>query len=109
MEKFENEHNQCRPSETLKGSGGNPDQGSGYYSRHLSLDQWNKFNVYQRIFGNSREQLPILMILVPIAGIWLPIPTMIGIWSYNLARFPYAFTYTKSVTLTTGPALNSFI
>ena len=109
MEQFEQEHAIARPGETLKGSYGSIDQGNGYYSQHLKFKDWHEFNVQQRINANAWERLPIIMILVPIAGIWLPVPTLVGIWSYNFARLTYACTYTKSPKHRTGPAINLFI
>lgn len=45
---------------------GFPDEGAGMFSRELSYSDWYRFNVHQRIHGNSIEHLswflPLLML-----------------------------------------------
>jgi len=92
MKQFKEEHKKNYP-ETELDLGGNPDSGNGWYSKKLPLADWVRFNTAMRIHLNYVENLPLLILTTPIAGLYCPIPTMVLIWTYALASLIYECGY----------------
>ena len=72
---------------------GYPDCGSGWYSKKLPYADWFKINCGQRVQLNFLEQLPVVMVAVPIAGIKYRFATFVTCVIYCVARLMYGFGY----------------
>lgn len=72
---------------------GYPDVGAGHFARALSYKDWYKFNVHQRIHGNSIEHLSWFLPLLFVQGMFLPrfAATMAGVMF--VGREFYRFGY----------------
>ena len=75
---------------------GYPDNGTGWYSKELKLEEWVKLNSAQRIFANYVEHLPILTICSLVSGIYYINIALICTWVYLLGRYLYAIGYQKA-------------
>ena len=51
---------------------GYPDMGAGFFSRELEYKDWYRFNVHQRIHGNSIEHLSWFLPLLMVQGAFMP-------------------------------------
>mmetsp|Transcript_25345 Transcript_25345/g.29762 ORF Transcript_25345/g.29762 Transcript_25345/m.29762 type:complete len:110 (-) Transcript_25345:193-522(-) len=51
---------------------GYPDTGAGLFARELPYADWYKFNIYQRIHGNSIEHLSWFLPLLFVQGAFMP-------------------------------------
>ena len=95
MKQFEEEHNDAYPDSKIDGNG-NPDTGSGWYSMRLPLKDWISLNSSLRVHLNSLEQLPNIVLTAPIAGFYLPQPTLAFTWGFLFFRLVYAIGYQKA-------------
>ena len=92
MEQFRAEHEKNYPEIEIDGLG-NPDSGTGWYSRGLTLKQWDHMNSEQRVFLNMLEGTPFFFILAPIAGLYFPVPVIVFQSIIIVARVAYRFMY----------------
>lgn len=95
MAQFAEEHKKAYPEGPASDldKGGNPDQGTGWYSNQLPLREWAIFNQAQRVYLNYVEQLPIICLTAPIGGLYVPIPTLVFIWTFAFGRMLYGCGY----------------
>ena len=75
---------------------GHPDCGSGLYSSKLSYRDWFDYNSAVRVHMNFVEQLPIILVLIFLAGLKLPFETFILSVGYFICRLAYPYTYLSS-------------
>jgi uncharacterized membrane protein YecN with MAPEG domain len=99
MSQFEKEHKEAFPEDDITKSIGFPDMGSGYYSKKLAYKDWLRFNNAQRVHYNFLEALPIILILLFIAGLKQPLAALIIGCVYFVARLIYFFSYIKNPNL----------
>ena len=62
----------------------------------LPLKDWMGLNSAFRVHLNSLEQLPNILLTAPIAGFYLPEPTLAFVWGFLLFRLLFAIGYMKS-------------
>jgi uncharacterized membrane protein YecN with MAPEG domain len=96
MAQFEKEHRENFPDDDVTKSIGFPDMGSGYYSKKLAYNDWFRFNNAQRVHYNFLEALPMILILLFIAGLKQPLAALIIACVYFVSRIIYLFSYIKS-------------
>jgi uncharacterized membrane protein YecN with MAPEG domain len=99
MLQFEKEHKEAFPEDDITKSIGFPDMGSGYYSKKLAYKDWFRFNNAQRVHYNFLEALPMILILLFIAGLKQPLAALIIGCVYFVARLLYLISYVKSPNL----------
>ena len=75
---------------------GNPDQGSGWYAKKLDPDAWLELNQALRSHMNWVENLPYVILLPPIAGLFFPIPALVGVSVFFVARILYGAGYNNN-------------
>eukprot|EP00347_Sterkiella_histriomuscorum_P020687 403336863 len=92
MSQFEIDHAKAIDNTKII-NGGYPDSGSGVYSQQLTYKQWFDFNNAIRVHMNYVEQLPLFMTIIFLAGIKLPLPTLILSGLYFVTRFLYTLGY----------------
>ena len=51
---------------------GYPDSGAGRYSKSLPYENWYKFNIAQRVHGNSIEHLNHMIPILLLSGLFYP-------------------------------------
>ena len=74
-------------------NGGYPDTGNGMHTDKLSFDQWFKFNTAMRGHLNFVENLPLMAVLVLLAGFYYPIgAAIIGLILF-ISRIVYILGY----------------
>ena len=91
MDRFTEEHQ--RNFDTKISSIGFPDTGNGKYAQELSYKDWFHFNNAMRVHYNFVEQLPSIMVLIFIASLKSPLPTLILAGLYFVFRFIYTIGY----------------
>lgn len=74
-------------------AGGAPDTGSGYYSKHLSYEDWYKFNSAQRAHMNFVEMVASTLTFTFVAGVYFPIPAAALCLVMIIARIIYCCGY----------------
>ena len=94
MKQFEDEHRLHYPDDKIDGNG-QPDNGSGWYAMKLPLKEWIGLNSSLRIHLNSMEQFPNVILTAPIAGIFMPEPTLAFTWGFVLFRILYWIGFQK--------------
>ena len=92
MEQFKEEHQAAFPG-TEPSVGGFPDAGDGRYARKLGYKEWVTFNNAQRVHMNFVEQLPIVLTILCICGLFLPKITMYVGFINAGARVIYTIMY----------------
>jgi len=69
--------------------------GNGYFSKQLSYEQWYRFNNAQRVHYNFVEALPLLLMLLFIAGLKQPLAALILGCIIFVSRLIYLIGYVK--------------
>lgn len=83
---FAEDHKKEYPENEGVDPTGNPDQGTGWYSKKMPLKEWVEMNTKIRASLNYMETLPLILIPAPIAALYFPLPALgfiIGAWSGN--------------------------
>lgn len=83
---------------------GYPDSGSGIYSSKLTYKDWFDYNSAVRVHMNFVEQLPIVLVIIFLAGLKLPYQTFILSVGYFICRLAYPYAYLSG----SGPNARSF-
>ena len=65
---------------------GQPDQGTGWYSKKFKLFEFVAFNHPVNAQYEALEVLPIIILCGPISCIYYPTPALVFIWVYALSR-----------------------
>ena len=92
MEQFKEEHQAAFPGSS-PATGGFPDCGEGRYSQKLPYADWVKFNNSMRTHLNFVEQLPVVLTILCISGLFLPKVTMYVGFINAGARIIYTAMY----------------
>ncbi|CDW78762.1 mapeg family protein [Stylonychia lemnae] len=95
LHKEELKHSQTQDEPIKSTSKGYPDHGSGVHSMKLSYRDWFDFNNAVRVHMNLIEQLPLIMVLLVLAGLKSPFVTLICAIVYFLLRIVFAVGYFK--------------
>ena len=69
--------------------------GNGYFSKQLSYEQWYRFNNAQRVHYNFVEALPLLLMILFIAGLKQPLAALILGCIIFVSRLVYLIGYVK--------------
>ena len=99
LEQFNEVHKATFGAEKTPDAIGQPDQGTGWYSKRLPLAKWVRFMSAQRIIMNYIEQFPNLIIFTIVSGLYFPIVSIIGVWGTLLGRIIFIVGYKKSPPL----------
>ena len=75
---------------------GQPDQGTGWYSKKLGYKEWVQFNSAQRIIMNYVESFPYLIVSSLVAGFYFCEVAIACVFLTLLGRIAYAVGYKKS-------------
>ena len=67
--------------------------GTGLYSKKLGLKEWDHYMEGVRIQANHVENLPYVLVLPPITGIFFPLPTIVMLGVNLCFRILYMFVY----------------
>ena len=89
------EHKQHFPEGEVDGIG-QPDQGTGWYSRKLPLDKWVAFMSSQRVLMNYVEWMPLIAFFTLICGWLFPLVGIVTSWAIVLGRIMYVIGYLKA-------------
>ena len=92
MDQFNEEHEQAFPG-TTPAVGGFPDAGEGRYAAKLPYEAQMKFNYAMRVHMNFVEQLPMLLSILCISGLFIPKATMYIGFINATARIIYTIMY----------------
>ena len=92
MDQFNEEHEQAFPG-TTPAVGGFPDAGEGRYAAKLPYEAQMKFNYAMRVHMNFVEQLPMLLSILCISGLFIPKVTMYVGFINAGARIIYTIMY----------------
>ena len=95
MNTFEKEHAEAFPG-TSPATGGFPDCGEGRYAQKLPYKDWVKFNNAMRVHMNFVEQLPMMLSILVLSGLFLPKIAMYCGFILAGARAIYAIMYLRS-------------
>ena len=103
MQQFDAEHKAAFPEDDSAPPIGFPDMGNSYFSKQLTYAQWYHFNNAQRVHYNFLEALPMILMLLFIAGLTQPLAALILGCIYFVARLVYLVGYMKG-----GPNMRGF-
>ena len=92
MDQFNEEHEAAFPG-TKPAVGGFPDAGEGRYAAKLPYEAQMKFNYAMRVHMNFVEQLPMLLSILCISGLFIPKVTMYVGFINAGARIIYTIMY----------------
>ena len=95
MAQFKEEHEKAFGEGKEPAAGGFPDCGDGRYSEKLDYKSWVEFNNAMRVHMNFVESLPLMLTIIVIAGLYLPLITMIIAFLNCGTRLIYIILYTK--------------
>ena len=95
MKQYEIEHQQEFGPESSVAQFGLPDQGTGWYSKDLPYKDWIDIQAGMRVPMNYIEQIPLLVFLASISGLYYPFATMILVWVALIGRILYTIGYMK--------------
>lgn len=95
LQQFAEEHKKEYPESSGPDPTGNPDQGSGWYSKKWSLRDWYEYNSSVRAHANYTEALPMILLPAPIAAVYFPKPALAFIIGSYIGNLMYMFGYAK--------------
>ena len=94
MQQFVDEHKKSYPEDNHPlDMSGNPDQGTGWYSKKMDLIQWHDLNRSMRTHQVWLENLPFIILLPPIAGVLFPVPTLVCVYLTLILRIMFNIGY----------------
>ena len=94
MQKFVDEHKKAYPEDGMGiDMSGNPDQGMGWYSKEMTMEQWHGFNRSNRAHQVWLENLPFVILLPPISGVLFPYPTLVCVYVMLVCRIMFVIGY----------------
>ena len=98
MQQFVEEHKKVYPGDDHPlDMSGLPDQGYGWYSKKWDPDTWLEYNQVNRAHMNYLENLPYMIFLPPIAGVFFPVPALTGVYCLWFGRMMYTAGYVGGV------------
>ena len=94
MDQFKEEHESAFPG-SEPAVGGFPDCGDGRYSKKLDYKSWVEFNNAMRVHQNFVESLPLMLVILLVAGLYFPFATAaVGLFN-TFTRLVYICMYVK--------------
>ena len=94
MAQFEEEHEKAFGKDGVKPAvGGFPDCGDGRYCEKLGYKDWVDFNNAMRVHQNFVESLPKMVVILLIAGLYLPLFALIVGWLNCGTKLIYIVMY----------------
>ena len=94
MDQFEAEHKATMP-DSAPVVGGWPDAGEGRYAAKLSYKSWATLNNAFRVQVQTSETLPTYITVFCLAGLYLPLLTLIAAYCNVVGRLIFAVMYSS--------------